>query len=225
MIDNEKARGNRVLNLLWKNWHPSREGFIQPVNKGFVIFQSGLENEQLKTLKSSNRKSILSVDEFWGTARRRSLISKHGYSLGLTNCMDLYESASLALDYAAWRPAYEAMGLLSNNSRRLGRFASEVDSLPPNHTHIFLNRITDSGLSTVFFVPPDVLSHFDGKTVTGKEMQWCLTHPEKITDFYFVFGLYDVISKNRYRELTKIYLEERVRIAEMVKSFKRLLKS
>lgn len=171
---------------------------LQPVDLETELTKSELKPEQLNMLRNHS-KGVMTIYDFLQTL---SQSTRGGYSLGLTNYMDIYEALSKGCDLTKWMDAY--IKLFGDKNERTGKF---------------LDHITAEGKPIVFFVPGNIFTH-GAAGVTRREMEWLMAHPERMKNVYFVFGAYSTISEADFIAQRLPQEESVALIADMFNHFK-----
>lgn len=106
------------------------------------------------------------------------------YVLGISNWLDATNTYGVMTAGQSWPDAYKDLG---------------IGITEDQHTDKFMSNITNTGKDIVFFLPPELYSNKNGH-VTRDEMEWLMSHPDKAENVHLVFGGYDFINEEWYRE-------------------------
>src|SRR5690606_15980849 len=79
-----------------------------------------------------------------------------------------------------------------------------IDPVDPDHTNQFMEALLQTGREIVFLIPPQLYDYEDEdeetEYATRKEMDYLLDHPEESGNVTLVFGAYDLLNPEWYRE-------------------------
>jgi hypothetical protein len=164
-------------------WLLLKEEIIRNINIVNAIKRSGISPEVLQ-----HARGVMTINQFMENPPSDI---NGGYALGLTKstsgASDIYWHLAAQHNLQNWETAYKNVF----GSTYWKRFKE------PDITDKFLTGLMDYKEPVVFFVPS---SPSDLGRYTREELEYFTKYPEKASHVYFVFGSYDMISDDDYKQ-------------------------
>jgi len=170
---------------------------------GQELARAGLSPEQVESMRSHSRGFMTAYDFL-----KAASFGGRGTTIGVTDNLDQYTALTRAAGMTHWKIPYR-------------KWFGGIHSPRPAQ---FMDRLTAADGPIYMFLPPMILDE-EAYPNTLAELQWLLAHPGRMKDVRFVFGGYELFSRDNQDKLFSLGLRhgKGKRRALIVDSLRRIM--